>query len=267
MGICRDDATTYLRGLGYNAVRHPYTALLPLEVIGKQGKVCERLGQLRDLVDSPAAQPGLQGPSPAAELSGSKSSRLSLHIGAEILGAFVGAMGGTLGASTKYTNAKRLSFEFAQVTKKSVSPAQAGSFLTSGDLSKSNPTLVPWVLGRGQIYLVTEVAYSTHFAVRYEQSAGQAASVDLPALGELAGANVGVEAEKSESHVVSFKGKEPLAFAFKCFQMGYIDGRLALTMIKPGAVALSDALDEQGQPIDPGVSLTALDDVQLIEFR
>ena len=175
-------------------------------------------------------------------------------------------MGGTLGGSTSYTNAKRLSFEFAEVTKKVVSPGQAGSFLVSGELSKRNPVLVPWVLGKGQIYLVTEVAYSTHFAVRYEQASEQAATVNLRELGELAGVKVRVQADRSQAHVVSFEGKEPLAFAFKCFEVGYLEGILALTTIKPGAVALSDVLDKQGQPIDPGVSLAALDDFQLIEF-
>jgi len=173
VGICRDDATTYLRRFGYNAVRHPDSALLPLEVIGKQGKVCQRLGQLRDLVDSSAGEPSLEGPVKAAELSGRASSSLSLGVGVEILGAFVGAMGGTLGVSTSYTNAKRLRFEFTDVTKKLVSPAQAGAFLRSGDLSKSNPALVPWVLGKGQIYLVTEVGYSTHSAFGMSRQRGR----------------------------------------------------------------------------------------------
>jgi hypothetical protein len=266
VGICRDDATTYLRSLGYNALRHPDGTLLPLDVIGKQGRICERLGRLRDLVDSSAAEPRAEGPNPAAELSGRASSRLSIGVGAEILAAFVGAMGGTLGVSTKYTNARRLSFEFAEVTKKAVSAAQAGSFLASGDLSNRNPALVPWVMGKGQIYLVTEVAYSTRFAVRYEQAAGQAAAVRLGELGDLAGADVTIEASKSEAHVVSFEGNEPLAFGFKCFEVGYLEGMLALTSIKPGAVALSDVLDQQGQPIDPGVPLAAIDDVQLIDL-
>jgi len=90
--------------------------------------------------------------------------------------------------------------------------------------------------------------------------------VEVPALGELAGAKVTVQANQSEAHVVEFRGTEPLAFAFKCFEVGYLEGILAFTSFKPGAVALSDALDLQGHPIDPGVSLAAVDDVQLIEF-
>jgi hypothetical protein len=266
VGICRDEATTFLRGLGYNAVRHPDPALLPLEVIGKQGKECRWLGLLRDVVESTAAEPTLEGPVSAAELSGRSSSKLSLGVGADILGAFVGAMGGNLGVSTTYTNAKTLSFEFADVTKRRVSPAQAGTFLASGDFSKRNPALVPWVLGMGQIYLVTEVAYSTHFSVRYEQAAGQAATVKLDILEQLAGGNVTVEANRTEAHVVSFKGKEPLAFAFKCFEIGYLDGILALTTVKAGAVTLSTALDQEGHPIDPGAALAGVDDVQLIAF-
>jgi hypothetical protein len=266
VSICRDDATTFLRGFGYNAVRHPDPTLLPLEVIGKEGKRCQRLGQLRDFVNSSATEPSVEGPATAADLSGCTSSRLNLGVGAKILGAFVGAMGGALGVSTNYTNAKKLSFEFTEVTKKLVAPSQAGSFLASGDISEGNPTLVPWILDRGQIYLVSEVAYSKHFTVRYEQAAGQAATVQLDALEKLAGTNVKVEVSSSEAHVVKFKGTKPLAFAFKCFEIGYLDGLLALTTIKPGAVALSDALDQNGNPIDSGVALAAIDDVQLIEF-
>ena len=67
MGICRDDATTYLRELGYNAVRHPDATLQPLEVVGKRGKACQRLGRLHDFVDSSAAEPSLEGPTAAAD--------------------------------------------------------------------------------------------------------------------------------------------------------------------------------------------------------
>ncbi|WP_396903267.1 hypothetical protein [Mycolicibacterium sp.] len=209
----------------------------------------------------------MEGPIDSAELSGKSSSSLSLGIGAEILGSFVGAMGGKLGADTSYTNAKKMTFVFADVTKKRVAPAQAGAFMTAGDLSTSNPVLVPWVLGKGQIYLITEVAYSTSFAIRYERSNGQAATVEVPALGELAGLNVKVETKSNQSNVVTFHGKKPLAFAFKCFEIGYLDGKLAFSNLEPGAVALSDVLDSAGEPIEPGVCLAGVDDVQLIDLR
>jgi hypothetical protein len=267
MGICRDQATTYLRGLGYNAVRHPDSSLLPLEVIGREGKFCERLGRLDSLVTSTAGAPTIAAPVPAADLAGQTTSSLSIGVGANVLGAFVGAMGGTLGAQTSYTNAKRMTFEFAAVTKVRAEPAAIGSFIQAGELKTENPVLVPWVLGKGRLFVIVEVARAQQFAVRYERAAGQAASVNVDALGDLTGANVEVAADAQRSHVISYEGDEPLTFAFKCFEIGYLDGMLALSTVSPGAVALSDALDSGGSPVLPGEILTAVDEAPLLKFE
>jgi hypothetical protein len=44
VGICKDDATSYLKHLGYNVVRHSHEGIDLLQLIGSQSRTASYLG-------------------------------------------------------------------------------------------------------------------------------------------------------------------------------------------------------------------------------
>lgn len=94
MGICSDDATTYLRRLGYNVVRHPREGIDPLDLLGMQGGEMKYLGNLSQLItNAPGALPAIKRDQIAGDIQGQQSSKLSAAIGISLLKSFASALG------------------------------------------------------------------------------------------------------------------------------------------------------------------------------
>jgi hypothetical protein len=260
VSFCTDQQMTALANLGYNVVRHPSANFRPLLLIGKQSGEFLQLGPLHQLITNP--------PGPAPEITseqgggiqGKASSKLDLGIGANILGSIIGAMGGNLGVNVSYTDARRIEFEYADVTVDSVVPLEVGSYLRDGNVDAGNLILQQYVLGYGELFIVTKVAKSKKFSVTYERKNSASAKVDVPALQSLAGANVKVTADSQRSSTVTFDGQMQLGFAFQCLQVGVIDGELSLTSVNAGAVTA--ATKEDLAAIPPRLAPTGLLDIR-----
>ncbi|MCX4696484.1 hypothetical protein [Streptomyces sp. NBC_01408] len=269
MVFCSDRGLKYLAGLGYNAVRHPDAKLSPLAVMGIRDHSGVWLGQLSDLVTgSQALSPTVQRGIAAADISGQSSSKISFKIGLEVLGSFVGAMGGTLGVSAGYTNAQTMQFVFRDVAKNRVSPAQVSQYIDAGDVVTEDPLFRPYFEGNGRLYIIVEVATSNSFTVRYERKDETAARVDLPVLQELVSGAVDISAARGFGHEVTYNGKVPLSFAFKCFEFGLPYGRPTLMDVKAGGVELSvsDVLSDDGEaPAGFGSILTSQANPSLLD--
>jgi hypothetical protein len=242
MGIfCSDKSMTTLAGLGYNVVRHPSANFRPLILIGKQGGEFLQLGSLSQLITNPPGPaPSITFDQPGAGIQGESSNKLDLAIGANILGSIIGAMGGNLGINITYTDARRVEFRYTDVTLDSVVPLDVGNYLRDGDVDAGNLILQQYVLGNGELFVVTNVAKSKKFSVSYEKKNSLGAKVDVPALQSLAGANVNVSADAKNLSLITFDGPTQLGFAFQCFQVGVVDGQITLTSVKAGAVAAAD---------------------------
>ncbi len=243
MGLCRDQSTTYLKGLGYNVVRHPREGILPLALIGRQGGTTAWLGDLAGmLTDRASVPPAIERDLTAASINGQRSSKLKLGVGLNVLGSLVGAMGGgNLGVETSYTNARKLSFVFEGVLSDRVQPLDVDRYLTGAAVNADGPLLSEYVLGNGDVFLITETVKSSTFTVKYETHDDVEAKVDVPALQELVGANIDVSASTESSGSVVYKGSKPLVFGFRCLELGILDGDLRLTTVQAGAVPLAVA--------------------------
>jgi hypothetical protein len=236
--FCSDKSTTFLRGLGYNVVRHPSADLAPLSLIGRQNGESVRLGPLNLLITNPPGPlPTVTTDTPAADINGQVSAKIDLGIGASILGTLIGAMGGTIGVNVSYTDARKLQFSYVGVLTDAVVPLDVGSYLRNGEVDADNLVLQQYVMGNGELFLVTKTAKSRRFTVKYEKRNETAASVDLPALQALASANVNVTAAGDSNSEVTFEGSSPLAFGFQCFRVGVVEGVLSLTTVQAGAIA------------------------------
>ncbi|MGW2588263.1 gasdermin [Streptomyces virginiae] len=239
MVFCSDKTATYLAGLGYNVIRHPYADLRPPMVIGRTSAGTEWLGDLTDLVKDPQAKlPETVGPVPEADISGKSSSAMSFKVGTDLLSAFIGAMGGTLGAAVNYTDARTMLFKFQDVHKYQVKPAAVSDYIESGDLKWDSLLFRPYLEGEGQLFVVSNVATATSLTVSYERGHGTGAKVELEPLEDLLGATVDVSRDAGRAHEITYSGKQDVAFAFKCFEFGFFDGRPKLLNVKAGGVAL-----------------------------
>ena len=238
MGLCTDSSVTFLRNLGYNVVRHPNAALKPLDLVGVQDKESNYLGPLDLLISNPpATAPAVTMDVVAANINGQLSSKLSIDLGANILGSVIGALGGgNLGASVTYTNARTIQFQYTDVLNDQVVPLQVGNYLRDGRVDSGNLILKQYVLGNGDLYLITKTAKSKKFSVAFEMNNGAAAKVDVPLIQSIAGGSVNVTVDAQRKHVVSFEGAQPLVFGFQCFQVGVTEGNLSLTAIQAGGV-------------------------------
>lgn len=265
MGLCGDKSTTFLKNLGYNVVRHPNSALRPLDLIGKQADTLY-LGPLNLLLaNRPGDLPSVQSDIPATDINGQTSSKLDVGIGASILGGLVAALGtGTLGATASYTDAQTLEFSYSGVLNDFIVPLEVGNYLKGGSVDRDNKILIEYVLGNGELYLVTKTAKSKKFTVTYERKNGTAAKVDVPVLKGMAGGNVSVTAENGSKHVITYEGTTPLIFAFQCFAVGVEDGTLNLTAVKAGGVVAAAVGGQQPSPVLlPGHGLLDLSDTSI----
>jgi hypothetical protein len=240
VAICADQSTTYLKRLGFNVVRLPQEGIRPLQLVGRQHKTTAWLGSISQLIaNTPGRPPKTDKDLVAAEINGQNSSSLKLGIGANVLGPIIGAMGGNLGVNTSYTNARRIAFHFEDVLSDRAAPLAIGEYLRNSEVDADNPVLREYVLGNGELFVITQTVKAKNLKVSYERKEGVAARIDVPAIQGLVGANVAVERAGDSSAMVSFKGTKTLVFGFRCFAVGVLDGDLTLTTAKAGAVPLA----------------------------
>jgi len=240
MGLCRDNATNYLAQLGYSVVRIPRANINPLDLVGRDRDQM-KLGTLDQLLTNPGANlPAITRDQAAAHVSGQTSSKMKLGIGINVLGNVLGALAGAkLGIDAAYQNAKTIQFEFTNVLYDSVMPLSVGQYLRDVDIDVGNPVLDRYVLGKGQLFLITETLKSPSITVKAEKSGGGSLALDVPVIQQVAGGKLDVDISKASSGVVTYNGKTTLAFGFKCFRIGIEDGVLALAAAAPNDVALT----------------------------
>lgn len=240
MGICRDRATTYLSRLGYNTVRVPHAGIQPLQLIGKQKTGVSILGGLDRLITEPPSElPVITRDQRAANVEGQQSSKLDLSVGLGLLGTFIGAMGGKIELEASYARAQKIQFEFDDVLLDRAMPLDVGDYLREGTVDVGNLVLKQYVLGRGQLYVITETIKTRKLTVTAERSDGTAVGVDVPAIKGVLDGKVDVKVEAENGSTITYTGPEYLVFGFKAFIVGVSDGVLSMISASPDHVALS----------------------------
>lgn len=236
MGICRDKYVEFLNGLGFNVVRLPRAGIDPLQLIGRQNGVTTLLGELSQLVESSTKPlPKVAANLKASNISGQQTDALDAALGVHLLGSFIGAMGGKLGLKASYSAARSLTFTFNDVTLDRALSLDVGQYLQNAALNADNIVLREYVLGNGDLYLITDVIRSTSFSVSAEAKGGGSLQVDVPDIQGIVGGDVKVSASGTSASVVTYSGKIPLAFGFSCVQVGVEGGHLSIESVKPGA--------------------------------
>ncbi|MBX3190079.1 MAG: hypothetical protein KF819_23840 [Labilithrix sp.] len=261
MGLCTDDATTYLKRLGYNVVRHPREGVNPLDLVGRQNGETRYLGSLDQLIKRPpeTALPPVKTDEVAGDVQGQASSKLNFAIGVNLLQSVLSALGGNAGINVGYKGAKTVQFVFDNVLTDSVRPLDLGDYLKAGEVDDANLILQQYVLGNGRLFVVTRTVKTNKFTVKAESSSGTEAALDVPAIQKIVSGNVKVTAAAEKSGTVSYEGDKKLVFGFECFEVGVAGGTLSLMSSKSGAVALSAGSSTTVKP-------TIVDENGLLDF-
>lgn len=260
MGICSDQATTYLRRLGYNVVRHPREGINPLDIIGIQKGETLQLGTIDQLIaERPTALPAIKRDEVAGDIQGQASSKLNAAIGLNLLKAALSALGGTVGVNIGYQNAKTIQFVFERVVSDSVEPLAVGNYLKAATVDVDNVLLKNYVLGNGKLFLITRTAKTDKFTVKADASNQSSPALDVPVINGVASGSLKVSTAEADASTVSYEGAKKLVFGFQCFEIGVADGILTLVAARAGATALemtavqqSPAIIDEGSLLDLG---------------
>lgn len=242
--MCEDQAVTYLRRFGYAVIRLPKADITPLQVLAKSGRDLSRWGHLNDVLVAPAtvSLPKLTVDEKAADISGQKTSELSVGVGLKILGGVISALGGsTIGLEVAFKSAKSLSFTFTEVLCDSVPPAQVDAYLGQCDL---NPHAVhsQRLLEDDQIYVVSSCIKSRKFVIEAKSSGSGTFKLDVPVIQNTIGGAVNVAGERSSNAKITFEGGFPLVFGFQALRLMYRNGSytaMALSSETPSMKALA----------------------------
>lgn len=237
MGLCRDKSVTFLKNLGYNVVRLPKADIKPLDLLGIRKDDPRILGTLK--ATQGTSLPQVKKDTVVANVNGKSSSKLNLELGLNILGNVINAMGGNLDLTGSWTNAKTVTFEYANVTEDSVVPMDLSNVIANSDAQLSNPILNEYLFGSGKLFILTAVLKSTSIKVNFERSNGIGADLKVPVIQQMVGAKIKVTSETTANHVVTFQGQSPLVFAFQCFEVIVDDGIYRLSSSKPGSTFMS----------------------------
>lgn len=245
MSMCTDPRITYLNDAGYNVVRLPRRGIVPLGVIGHDGKSRSWLGTLDQIWQSSAQVPVPGPPQPAVGISGERTSNIDLDVGLDIL---ANALGGMFGGSApsvngSYQNARFVQFAFKDVRSVGIDPFVIGNFLAAGQLRPSAFVDRYFSGDHGiEALVISEILEAKSIGVIGKRDAKTAVAVDVPQIQAAVGAKVKVASGNAEKTEVVYEGDEYLTFGFKVFGIGRQDGKWTVYGKRPGP-GLAYAID------------------------
>jgi hypothetical protein len=250
MPVCNDPAISYLKNSGYSVLRLPRRDFKPLQVLMAQGRDLVHLGDLATvMVEGPQAQlPPVRIDSPAATISGTRSSDVSVGVGLTILGSIIGAMGGgKLGLDGQYGRARTMAFEFADVLADDVEIARLDQFLGAADINPASKH-VSSLLEADDIYIVTATIKSARFTIEAKDKHSVKVDLSVPEIQGVVGGKVTVTSAGAETGKLSYAGEDPLVFGFQAVQLFYDGGHYtAFEPLESGTMA-SRALPKSSLP-------------------
>src|SRR5262245_34982415 len=247
--ICNDPFITYLKSFGYNVIRLPKADVKPLQVLVRQGNDLNRLGDLGTLLvtGSSIQPPPVTENTRAANISGQRTSDLSIGVGLSIMASIIGAMGGSkLGLDTKYQQAKNAAFEFQDVYEDSVEVIKLDQYLADADVNPFS-RYVADLLEADELFVTTATIKSTKFAVEAKKSDGAAIDLSIPDIQGIVGGNIKVSGATTVTSKVTYESSVPLVFGFQAVRLFYDQGRYtAFEPLGAGTLGMKEVHSTEG---------------------
>jgi hypothetical protein len=241
--FCDDPFLTYLKSYGYLPIRLPKADLQPLQLLVSEGSDLNRLGDLGTLMVSGSniPLPPINKDVRTANISGQRTSDLSIGIGLSILTSIIGAIGGsTLGLDVKYKEACSAAFEFQDVYEDKIDPIRLDQFLVDADVNPFS-LYVSKLLDADKLFVITATIKSKKFTVEARKSKNGGVDLNVPEIQAVVGSNIGVSGAAEVTSKITYESPIPLIFGFQAVQLFYDRGRYtAFEPLPPGAGAMRD---------------------------
>lgn len=244
MPKCVDRTAKAMADQGYNLVKYPRADIDPLNVVADVGGRFEWLGPITDVWSSavPVPTPNI---SAAPNFEYTQSNEYRGAFGLQILQGLLRNIGGS--GRTSVSKQTTLTFKYHDPERYVVSPLQVGAFLKAGDLDVANPFLAAFLGGDDQsdFFVITEVLRSQGLTVTAANSNAKELAADVQAMGNLANGTISASATEESQKSIMFEGTQPLTFAFKAFEIAFVDGAWTVLGVASNAEFLSAEAREE----------------------
>lgn len=237
----------YLKDFGYGTIALPRDGIKPMLMLIKRGDRLTPLG--------PMASTFLPGSSPlptavrrsATSISGSKSKTVDAKIGISLLGTVIGALAGSsLGLDVAYKKAKKVQFEFGEVTEEAIDINALDNYLSNGSVAPGTGNFVKEALERDEVYVIVATVDARQISVAATGESSVGVSVDVPVIQQIVGAKVAVSSGGASSSKLTYTSTTtPLSFGLKVVRLIFKGGKY--TTLKPeGAVGAEEVEGSSG---------------------
>lgn len=247
--LCNDPLINFLKDDGYNVVRLPRVDIHPLQILCQQGRDFRNLGEITTLlVTGPAVPaPQITENQAVANISGKRTSDLSIGLGLSILSSIISTLGGSkLGLDLTYKRARSISFEFRDVFEDKIEIAQLDQCLADADISPYS-RYVADLLEADELYVINTTIKSRKITVEAKKSDNVALTVDIPAIQGALGGNVKVSGQGEKSSIVTYEGNVPLVFGFQAVQLFFDRGHYTTLRPVEAGRAMHKGLSREGR--------------------
>jgi hypothetical protein len=253
MPICKDRAAKELNDKGYSLVKYPRVNIVPLDVIAGDSSPLDWLGPLTQ-VWSGGSNPPTSTENNAPNFNYQRSDEFKGSLGVKILQGLIKNIGGVNAGASISANSS-LSFTYEAPKQLVISPLTVGAYLKTGDLDSENPVLQRYLQADNatdtHFYVITEVLRARKLLVKVTGVNEADLSADVTALKGIASGNAAVSQKSSKESEIAFDGNVDLTFAFKAYELGYVNGKWTVIGAAPDGSYLA-ARPEVAQPATLG---------------
>jgi hypothetical protein len=156
---------------------------------------------------------------PVASLTGTRSAELKASLGLDLSANFLTALGlpvpGARLAATLWDGAAKFSFVVRDVTENLVDLAELGKAIDGLPVGDNATTSIFLTDASQELLLISRTLTAPSFAVRATHTGGQAFEAAVDGLADVLGeARAGVSWRAESDKWVSFRGPDPVTFAF-----------------------------------------------------
>jgi hypothetical protein len=221
-----DPALNLLKDLGFLPVRLPKADIKPLQIVSKDGKDFNLLG---DVQEAMVAEPGVTVPpvfgdiQTANQVEGQRTARIKLSVGVNILGNILRALTGqNLDVSAGYQGAKTIAFQFSDVTVDRVDIVLLDRYLNRSDI---HPDLrhIEELMIEDRVGIITATLKSKKYLTTAQDDRGIDISINVPVIKGIAGGTVSVGSTNSGNTQVAYEGATPVSFGFQAARLFFDD--------------------------------------------
>jgi hypothetical protein len=216
----------YLKDFGYGTIALPREGIKPLLMLIKRGDRLSPLGPIASTFVPGAAPLPTAVRRVAASVSGSKSKNVEAKAGISLLGSVIGALAGSsLGLDVAYKKARKVQFEFSDVTEEAIDIAALDQYLSNGSVAGTIGNYVKQALESDEVYVIVSILDARQISVAASGENNVGVSIDVPVIQQIVGAKVAVSSGGASSSKVTYTSTTtPLSFGLKVVRLVFDQG-------------------------------------------